>query len=65
MKCKPQDIIKLDDINARSLGLVDATPLQLQLISTTITTKLVFPAKVALSLFTNPNHIKKCWCRVC
>jgi len=29
MKCELQDIIKLDDVSARSLGLVDATPLQL------------------------------------
>jgi len=49
MKCEPQGIIKLDDINARSLGLVDATPLQLQLILATITTKLVSLVEVALS----------------
>ncbi len=41
MKCEPQCTIKLDDVSARSLGLVNATPLQLQLISTTITTKHV------------------------
>jgi hypothetical protein len=28
MKFEPQGIIKLDDVGARSLGLVDATPLQ-------------------------------------
>jgi len=49
MKCQPQGTIKLDDVNARSLGLVDATPLQLQLILATIIAKLVSPAKVALS----------------
>ncbi len=27
MKCEPQGIIKLDEVSARSLGLVDATPL--------------------------------------
>ncbi len=47
MKCEPQCTIKLDDLNA-SLGLVDATPLQLQLISATITIKLVFPTEVDL-----------------
>ncbi len=26
MKCEPQDTIKLDDVSARSLGLVNATP---------------------------------------
>jgi len=41
MKCEPQGTIKLDDVNAIRLGLVDATPLQLQLISATIITKLV------------------------
>jgi hypothetical protein len=49
MKCEPQGTIKLDDVNARSLGLVDATPLQLQLISATITAKPISPAKAALS----------------
>jgi hypothetical protein len=47
MKCEPQGIIKLDDVSARSLGLVDATPLQVQLISTTITTKLVSPTNLS------------------
>jgi hypothetical protein len=54
MKCEPQGIMKLDDVNARSLGLVDATPLQLQLISATITAKLVFPAEIALSCLQIP-----------
>jgi hypothetical protein len=41
MKCEPHGIIKLDDVSARSFRLVDVTPLQPQLISTTITTKLI------------------------
>jgi len=49
MKCEPQGIIKLDDVNARHLGLVDVTPLQLQLISATIIAKLVSPTEAALS----------------
>jgi hypothetical protein len=54
MKCEPQGIIKLQDVNARSLGLVDATPFQLQLISTTIITKLVSPTEAALSCLQIP-----------
>ncbi len=54
MKCEPQGTVKLDDVNARSLGLVDATPLQLQLISATITAKPVFLAETALSSLQNP-----------
>ncbi len=27
MKCEPQGIIKLDDVNVKRLGLIDATPL--------------------------------------
>jgi len=54
MKCEPQSTIKLDDVSARSLGLVDATPLQLQLISTTITTKLVSPAEATFSCLQIP-----------
>jgi hypothetical protein len=54
MKCEPQGIIKLDDVNARHLGLVDATPLQLQLISATITTKPVSPTEAALSCLQIP-----------
>jgi len=54
MKCESQGIIKLDDVNARSLGLVDATPLQLQLILATIITKPIFPTKVALSCLQIP-----------
>jgi hypothetical protein len=50
---------KLDDVSARSLGLVDATPLQLQLISTIIKQKLVFLAKVAFSCLQIPI-ISKC-----
>jgi len=42
-------LLNWDDVNARSLGLVDATPLQLQLISATITTKHVSLTEVALS----------------
>jgi hypothetical protein len=49
MKCEPQGTIKLDDVSARSLGLVNATPLQLQLISATITAKLVSLIKAAFS----------------
>jgi hypothetical protein len=58
MKCEPQGIIKLDDVNARSLGLVDATPLQLQLILATITAKPVSPAKAALSCLQIPIILK-------
>ncbi len=54
MKCEPQGTIKLDDVNARSLGLIDATPLQIQLILATITTKHVSPAKAALSCLQIP-----------
>jgi hypothetical protein len=54
MKCEPQGTIKLDDMNARSLGLVGATPLQLQLISATITAKLVSPAEATLSCLQIP-----------
>jgi len=49
MKCEPQSTIKLDDVSAKSLGLVDATPLQLQLISIPITTKLISPIEATLS----------------
>jgi len=54
VKCEPQGTIKLNDVNARSLGLVDATPLQLQLISATITAKPIFPAEAALSYLQIP-----------
>jgi hypothetical protein len=54
MKCEPQGTIKLDDISARSLGLVDATPLQLQLISATIIAKPIFPTETALSCLQIP-----------
>jgi len=54
MKCEPQGTIKLDDVNARSLGLVGATPLQLQLISATITAKHVSLAETALSCLQIP-----------
>jgi hypothetical protein len=54
MKCEPQGTIKLDDVSARSLGLVDATTLQLQLISSTIITKLAFPAEAAFSCLQIP-----------
>jgi hypothetical protein len=54
MKCEPQGTIKLDDVNARSLGLVHAAPLQLQLISATITAKLVSLAEAALSCLQIP-----------
>jgi hypothetical protein len=53
MKCEPQGTIKLDDVN-KSLGLVDATPLQLQLILTTIIAELVSPTKAALSCLQIP-----------
>jgi hypothetical protein len=49
MKCEPQGTIKLDDVSARSLGLVDATFLQLQLISATITAKLISSVKTTFS----------------
>ncbi len=49
MKCEPQGTIKLDDVNARSLGLVDAAPLQLQLILATIIAKLVSPIETIFS----------------
>jgi hypothetical protein len=58
MKCEPQGIIKLDDVNARSLGLVDATPLQLQLISTTIIAKFIYIAEAALSCSQIPIILK-------
>jgi len=54
VKCEPQDIIRLDDISARSLGLVDATLVQLQLILATITTKLVFLVEVTFSCLQIP-----------
>jgi hypothetical protein len=54
MKCEPQGAIKLDDVSARSLGLIDATPLQLQLISTTIIAKPVSPTEAALSCLQIP-----------
>jgi len=38
---------KLDDVSAKSLGLVDATHLQLQLILVIITSKPVFLAEAA------------------
>jgi hypothetical protein len=44
----------LDDVSAKSLGLVDATPLQLQLILTTITTELVYPTKATFSCLQIP-----------
>jgi hypothetical protein len=59
MKCEPQGTIKLDDVNVRSLGLVDATPLQLQLISATITIKPIFPAEVDLPCLQIPIISKK------
>ncbi len=49
MKCEPQGAIKLDDVSARSLGLVDATPLQLQIIVEPIS-----PTKAALSCLQIP-----------
>jgi len=54
MKCEPQSTIKLDGVNVRSLGLVYATPLQLQLISATIIAKLVSPIESALSCLQIP-----------
>ncbi len=54
MKCEPQGTIKLDDVNARSLGLVNATFSQLQLISTTITTKHVSPFEATFSCLQIP-----------
>jgi hypothetical protein len=54
MKCEPQGTVKLDDVSVRNLGLVDATLLQLQLISTTIIAKLVSPTKMTLSCLQIP-----------
>jgi hypothetical protein len=54
MKCEPQGTIKLDDVSAKSLGLVDATHLQLQLILVTITAKHVFIAEAAFSCLQIP-----------
>jgi hypothetical protein len=54
MKCEPQSTIKSDDISARSLGLFDVTPSQLQLISAITIAKPVSPAKVALSCLQIP-----------
>jgi len=49
MKCEPQGPIKLDDVSARSLGLVDATPFQLQVILATIIAKPISPTEAAFS----------------
>jgi hypothetical protein len=54
MKCGPQGTIKLDNVSARSLELVDATPLQLQLILTTITTKHVSIVETTFSCLQIP-----------
>jgi len=54
MKCEPQGTIKLDDINAKNLGLADTTPLQLQLILATIIAKPISPTKAALSCLQIP-----------
>jgi hypothetical protein len=54
MKWEPQGTIKLDDVNARSLGLVDATPSQFELILATITTKSIFLAETSLSCLQIP-----------
>jgi hypothetical protein len=54
MKCEPQGTIKLDDVSVRSLGLVDATLLQLQLISATIIAKPVSLAEATLSCLQIP-----------
>jgi hypothetical protein len=59
MKCEPQGTNKLDDVNVRSLGLVDATPLQLQLISATITAKPISPTEAALSCLQIPIISKR------
>jgi hypothetical protein len=58
MKCEPQGTIKLDDVSARNLGLVNATPLQLQLISTIIRTKPVSPAKATFLCLQIPTISK-------
>ncbi len=65
MKCEPWGTIKLEFVSATSLGLVDATYLQFQLILTTITTKLVSPIETAFSCLQMPIIPKKCWCKVC
>jgi hypothetical protein len=49
MKCEPQGIIKLDNVSVKSLGLVDVTPLQLQLIPTTMIAKPISLAKATFS----------------
>jgi len=54
MKCEPQGIIRLDDVSVRILGLVNATPLRLQLILATIITKLIFLAEAAFSCLQIP-----------
>jgi hypothetical protein len=54
MKCEPQGTIKLDDVNAIRLGLVDATLLQLQLILATITAKHVSPTEATFSCLQIP-----------
>jgi hypothetical protein len=54
MKCEPQCTIKLDDVSARILGLVDGTPLQFWLILATIIAKHVSLAEVGLSCLQIP-----------
>jgi hypothetical protein len=58
MKCEPQGTIKLDDVSARSLGLVDGTPLQFRLILVTIIAKPVSLAEVGLSCLQIPIILK-------
>jgi hypothetical protein len=58
MKCEPQGIIRLDDVNARILGLGSATPLRLQLILTTIIAKFIFLVEAAFSCLQIPTYQK-------
>ncbi len=58
VKCEPQGTIKLDGISGRNLGLVDATPLQVQLILATIPMKPISPNEAALSCLQIPIILK-------
>jgi hypothetical protein len=58
MKCEPQGTIKLDDVSLRSLGLVNVTPLQFQLILDTIIAKHVSPGETLFSCLQIPIILK-------
>ncbi len=64
MKCEPQGTIKLDDVSVRSLGLVNATPFTIS-IDFSNNNQTCISSWSGHLMFTNPNHIKKCWCKVC